>query len=197
MNLSCRDAEIADYPAIHEIAREWFPASTLLPEAQFALMLSRSPSFARVMEQASGQTKGFPDGYYALWPMSLLTMKSLMAGKLRERDLGEEHWLDPRDGQAEVLYVMDVCIRRRVGARSGLRLLLDLRAAIRQKLIAFPRLVLVAAWAYTPVGATLCATAAMTPAGLEADGPRIWTGQRGTVLAALAYRGGKGFAGEF
>lgn len=185
MTWICRDAGIADYPAIREIAEGTFPADTLLPPAVFLPLLSRTPPLVRVIERAGGEAGRFACGYYAFWPMSRSTFESLAAGRLQERGLCERHLLDLAGSQTGVLYVMDICVRRGLGPGPGLRLALDLRAGLGHKLATSPHLASVAAWAYTSFGARLCARAGMRPYCESAGEPGIWSAQRHDVLAAL------------
>jgi hypothetical protein len=177
----CRDGCAGDYPAIREIAAESFPDATLLPRERFLPLLTRAPALVRVLTAAEAPAIG---GYYALWPMARSTSDRLAAGLIRERDLGEADLLRWDDSHAQVLYVMDICVRRSLDARAGARLVLDLREGLKRRLAASPRLAIVAAWAYTPFGERLAAQLAMKPHGEDAGRPRIWFGQRSAVLAA-------------
>jgi len=185
MTWICRDAGIADYPAIREIAERSFPADTLLPPAVFLPLLSRTPPLVRIIERAGGDAGRFACGYYAFWPTSRSTFESLAAGQLRESGLCERHLLDLAGSQTEVLYVMDICVRSGLGPRPGLRLALDLRARLGHNLATSPHLASVAAWAYTSFGARLCAGAGMRPYRESAGEPGIWSARRHDVLAAL------------
>jgi hypothetical protein len=184
MTWHCRDGRAADYGAIREIAAETFPDATLLPPERFLPLLARRPALVRVLERYDGEGEEL-GGYYAVWPMARSTFDGLAGGLTRERDLGEGDLLDPADSHAQVLYVMDICVRVSLDARPAVRLVLDLRERLRQMLAASPQVEVVAAWAYTPAGERLTAQMAMAPHGEDTGGPRIWLGRRDAVLAAL------------
>jgi hypothetical protein len=187
MTWRCRDGLAGDYASIREIAAGTFPDATLLPRERFLPLLTRKPALVRVLEHTGGAGEAVAlHGYYALWPMTRSTLEGLAGGAIRERDLGESHLLDLADSHAQVLYVMDICVRRSLDARLAARLVLDLREGLRQKLAASPQLPFVAAWAYTSAGERLAAKIALAPYGEDKGRPRIWFGRRDAVLKALA-----------
>jgi GNAT superfamily N-acetyltransferase len=182
----CRDGGAEDYASIREIAAETFPDVTLLPRERFLPLLTCRPALVRVLERTAGAGKEAAlYGYYALWPMARSALEGLAAGLIRERDLGESELLDPADSRAQVLYVMDICVRRSLDARSSARLVLDLREGLRRMLEVSPQLAIVAAWAYTSQGERLAAKIALGPYGEDAGAPRVWLGRRDAVLKAL------------
>jgi hypothetical protein len=144
-----------DYPVLRALALAWFPAETLLDAALYRQLLATRTICARIAATDHG-----PAGYYALWPLTHAAYESLTREQIRERDLGVDDIVAPRNPRARVLYVADVCMG---SGAPGLVLLRDLRRTLSDLLRPQSNITRVAAWAFSRPGAHLAGRLGMLP----------------------------------